>query len=93
MDELKPFGVQLKKPDKDTWVAPCVATGKTADPWDGSLSNVGESDIGKGDWAVMLPHSCDSWVIAAGSREHTLAEARRFRDELDKAIAMLEAGE
>jgi hypothetical protein len=44
-------------------------------------------------WSLGLPHQCDSWAIAMSpDREAVLAEARRFRAELDAAIAQLEAG-
>ena len=43
------------------------------------------------DYGISLPHQCDSWVIIASpDRETALAEARKFRDELDQAIAELE---
>lgn len=43
------------------------------------------------DYGLFLPHSCDEWVIAAGSdKETVLADARAFRAELDAAIAVLE---
>jgi hypothetical protein len=44
-------------------------------------------------WAIGLPHQCDSWAIAMSEdRTAVLAGARRFRDELDQAIAELERG-
>jgi hypothetical protein len=43
-------------------------------------------------WALGLPHQCDDWAIAMSpDREVVLAEARRFRDELDAVIAELTA--
>lgn len=81
----------LKPPGVDRDLAPCVATGETENLWDGSLSHVHPHDIEPGHWAVVLPHHCDEWVIATGGREHVLAEARRFRDELDIAIRHMEA--
>lgn len=55
----------------------------------------GSSDFGstgayEDEWALYLPHQCDAWDIASGDRETTLAEARAFRAELDRAIAVLE---
>jgi hypothetical protein len=45
----------------------------------------------KADWAVSLPHQCDDWVIAADpDRVWVLSEVRRFRDEVNQAIAVLE---
>lgn len=49
-------------------------------------------DVAHGEYGIWLPHSCDYWQIADGSdKAAVLAEARRFRDELDAAIAKLEA--
>lgn len=45
----------------------------------------------EGLWAVYLPHQCDDWEIAEGTRDEALTEVRRFRDELDQAIRILEA--
>jgi hypothetical protein len=42
------------------------------------------------EFDLKLPHQCDSWSIAAGDRGHVLEAARRFREELSKAIAKLE---
>lgn len=42
------------------------------------------------EFELCFPHQCDEWSIAAGSREHVLAAARRFRAELDAAISELE---
>ena len=53
----------------------------------------GNQDFADHDYGICLPHQCDSWVITASSdRETALAEARKFRRELDQAIAELEAG-
>ena len=52
-----------------------------------------DSAVPPDNWALGLPHQCDSWAIAMGTdREAVLAEARRFRDELGQAIAELERG-
>lgn len=53
----------------------------------------GSTDANPDDWALYLPHQCDAWEISYGDREGVLADAREFRDELDKAIAVLEQGE
>jgi hypothetical protein len=45
------------------------------------------------DWALFLPHRCDAWRIAIGSRVEVLAAGLAFRAELDRAIKMLEQGE
>jgi hypothetical protein len=50
-------------------------------------------DAGIDEWSLHLPHQCDAWEIGYGTREETLAEAYRFRDELAAAIQALEAGE
>lgn len=53
----------------------------------------GDSTVPDDSWAIGLPHQCDSWAIAMSpDREAVLAEAKRFRAELDEAIAELEAG-
>lgn len=44
-------------------------------------------DVERGDWAIWLPHDCDDWVIAHGSPEHVVAEARKLIDALEAAIA------
>jgi hypothetical protein len=44
------------------------------------------------DWALFLPHRCDAWEIAVGSRAEVLAASLAFRAELDRAIKMLEQG-
>ena len=42
-------------------------------------------------WALSLPHQCDDWVIALDTDyEKVLSEVKRFRAELDSAIAVLE---
>jgi hypothetical protein len=52
----------------------------------------GDQDFADADYGIRLPHQCDSWVITASpDRETALAEARKFRDELDRAISELEA--
>lgn len=44
------------------------------------------------EWAIWLPPSSDVFVITADAdREEALAGARRFRAELDAAIAELES--
>jgi hypothetical protein len=48
---------------------------------------------GEDDWSLALPHRCDAWEIACGTREETLAEAREFRAGLDEAIRRLEQAE
>jgi hypothetical protein len=45
------------------------------------------------EWALMLPHQCGEWIIGHGERDFVLSAANRFRDDLDKAIAALEAVE
>lgn len=57
----------------------------------------GEYDLGTPDaleeeWALYLPHQCDAWDIASGDHETTLAEAKTFRADLDRAIEVLEQG-
>lgn len=53
----------------------------------------GAPDALADEWALYLPHQCDAWDIASGDRETTLAEARAFRAELDRAIGVLEQGD
>lgn len=62
------------------------------------VGEAGDNDFGTPDayldeWALYLPHQCDAWDIASGDLATTLAEARAFRAELDKAIELLERGE
>ena len=73
----EPFGFQAYRPVADRY---------DDDP-DAS------TDVPDECWAIGLPHQCDDWAIAMSTdREAVLAEARRFRAELDAAIAQLEAG-
>ena len=59
-----------------------------------------DQDIPGGCWALTLPHhcgrydemphECEDWPVAVSAdRGEVLAEARRFRDELDTAIREL----
>jgi hypothetical protein len=50
----------------------------------------GSSDATLDEWALYLPHQCDAWEIAVGDRETVLADAKKFRAELDHAIGLLE---
>jgi hypothetical protein len=76
----------LKRPGQDSWDAEPVG-----EPVDGESPS--STWAGEGEWALSLPHSCDAWVIGYGSREEVLADARKFRKELDKAIRRLEQAE
>lgn len=42
------------------------------------------------EWALFLPHRCDAWTIAVGSRADVLAAGLAFREQLDEAIRWLE---
>jgi len=43
-------------------------------------------------WMLFLPHQCGEWVIANSPNWHEAIDgARRFRAELDRAIAELDA--
>ena len=55
--------------------------------------HVGSTNAELDEWALYLPHQCDAWDVASGDRATTLAEARAFRTELDKAIEALERAE
>jgi hypothetical protein len=47
-------------------------------------------DVRKDEYGIVLPHQCDSWVIAADTDPMVvLAEAKRFRAELDAVIVRL----
>lgn len=64
----------------------------------GPVGKEGDNDFGTPDalldeWALYLPHQCNAWDIASGDLATTLAEARAFRTELDKAIGALEQAE
>lgn len=48
-------------------------------------------DMGPGDYAIWLPHQCDEWIVACGSKEHVLAKARDFLASVKAAIEALEA--
>jgi hypothetical protein len=42
------------------------------------------------NWTLCLPHQCDEWIITSSANWHeAMSAARRFRDELDAAIAVL----
>ena len=72
----EPFGFRVYRPAADRY-----------DELDES------TDVPDECWAIGLPHQCDDWAIAMSTdREVVLAEARRFRAELDAAIAVLGAG-
>lgn len=45
------------------------------------------------EWAPFLPHRCDAWEIASGSRAEVLAAGLAFRVELNRAIEVLEKDE
>ena len=64
-------------------------------PFGFEIHNPGDPDTQwarAGDyWALCLPHQCDDWVIAIDTDyEKVLSEVKRFRAELDSAIAVLE---
>lgn len=70
----QPFGFKVYRPAADRY-----------DEVDDPLS------IPDDCWALGLPHQSDDWAIAMSpDREQVLAEACRFRDELDAAIRELQ---
>lgn len=95
-DASKPFAVMLRRPGSSTvYVGPRFddpeAFITTADFYDGSDPRWGQDK--DQHWALSLPHKCDEWTIGEGDRADVLAEARRLRDELDQAIAAMEAAD
>jgi hypothetical protein len=87
----RPFNLMLRRPgsrkvflspgydDPDEWLR--------RDFYDGT----DEREDKAADWSLSLPHQCGEWGIWGGPREDVLDAARRFRTELDQAIAALEA--
>lgn len=69
---------------------PGQRTGKPVGEPDGY--DFGQPDALGDEWALYLPHQCDAWDIASGDLETTLAEAKAFRADLDRAIEVLEQG-
>lgn len=53
----------------------------------------GTTDALEDEWALYLPHQCDAWDIASGDLATTLAEARKFRADLNQVIRLLEENE
>lgn len=99
----RPFGLMLRRPGDianpdATWGDPDRTEGIYLAPdftvrhtdWDAAGSDPRGYIGGENDWALSLPHRCGEWVIDYGTRGEVLAEARRFRDELDQAITALE---
>ena len=73
----EPFGLRVYRPVEDRYEAEAYA---------------GDTSVPEECWAIGLPHQCGSWAIAMSpDRAQVLAEARRFRDELDAAIRELES--
>lgn len=100
----EPFGLMLRRPGDvanpdATWGDPDRVEGIYLAPdftqrhadWDDAGSDPRDYIGGEQDWALSLPHQCDEWTISYGSRADVLADARRFRDELDQAITAMEA--
>jgi len=85
----EPFGFRVYRP-----IPPDTVSGAPGYPPDrDDAGETGADHVPPDVWAIDLPHQCDEWAIAMSpDREAVLAEARRFRAELDAAIAELEAG-
>lgn len=101
----EPFGLMIRRPgdvanpDAD-WGAPDGEEGIYLAPDFAERHQHLDTDAGSdprwGDgsenhWSLSLPHRCGEWVIDHGTLEEVLAEAERFRDELDQAIDALRA--
>jgi len=94
MAEPTPFGFMLRKPGPRVeengfeqsayYSAPDFAT-----PGYSSHDPRWSTDV----WSLSLPHQCQEWEIWDGPREDVLDAAKRFRAELDAAIAVLEAAD
>lgn len=48
-------------------------------------------DVDTGEYAIWLPHDCDEWVIACGTREEVLAKGREFLESVKAALDAMEA--
>ena len=103
-EQPRPFGLMLRRPGDTanpdaTWGDPDRVEGIYVAPdftirhtdWDAAGSDPRNYIGGENDWALSLPHRCGEWGIAEGTLEDVLAEALRFRDELDQAIEALRA--
>lgn len=95
MTEPTPFGFMLRKPGPrvDGDETPVYTAPGFDEPQPAWQSRAGSDPRYKpeSEWALALPHHCGDWEIHDGSREDVLDEARRFRAELDAAIAVMEA--
>jgi hypothetical protein len=98
MPDEQPFGFMLRKPgarvDGDFGdETPVYAAPGFDEPQPAWQTHAGSDPRlePESEWALALPHHCDEWNIGDGSREDVLAEAKRFRAELDAAIAVMEA--
>jgi hypothetical protein len=101
MTEPRPFGLMLRRPgdtanpdadwgqldyEEGIYLAPDFTTRHP------HMDTQAGSDPRHGDgWSLSLPHRCGEWVIDHGTLDEVLAEALRFRDELDQAIEALRA--
>lgn len=88
----RPFGLMIRRPGETTtvYLAPDFTNPRPEWTTDaGSDPRWGEGS--DQHWALSLPHRCGEWVIDEGTLDEVLAEAERFRDELDQAIEALRA--
>lgn len=49
-------------------------------------------DVEPGEYAIWLPHDCDEWIIATGSREEVLTKGRQFVEAVQAALEVIEKG-
>lgn len=90
-DAPRPFNLMLRRPgDRKVYLSPGYDDPEEylrRDFYDGT----DERDDTDTEWCLSLPHKCDEWLIGTGTLDEVLAEAERFRDELDQAIDALRA--
>ena len=98
MPDEQPFGFMLRKPgprvdgdfgdETPVYTAPGFDEPQPA--WQARAGSDPRHEP-EAEWALALPHHCGDWEIWDGPRGDVLAAAKRFRAELDAAIAVMEA--
>lgn len=57
------------------------------------LVSINPEDTQTDTWSVSLPHQCDNWTIAEGTKEETILGLRKFIDKANHALTELYATE